>query len=241
MSRNPPRISVYVDGWNLYHGLRHADMRQYLWLDLVALCHWIARRKGYPDASISVNYYTAPSAYPDSAPRQAIYLDALDFSGVRITKGRFQRNDFRCRECKAKRILPLCPQCGSELPPKYEEKQTDVRLALDLALETGQRSPDRVWLLSGDADMTPAVEFLERLAVPFMVIFPPKRVAKEIVNLVGAARTWNLKEQELLECQFPEALTTVTRTIRRPRDWPPILGEQALFSDEELGDVEGSQ
>jgi len=34
---NPIRIITYIDGFNLYYGLKDADFERYLWLDLVRL------------------------------------------------------------------------------------------------------------------------------------------------------------------------------------------------------------
>jgi len=68
-------LIVYVDGYNLFHGLRsryHDD--RYQWLDLVSLSRLL--RRG--DNLVKVNYYTAPlKGTPTAISRQQTYFGAL--------------------------------------------------------------------------------------------------------------------------------------------------------------------
>jgi hypothetical protein len=69
------RVAVYVDGFNLYYGLRTRHGRQHLWLDLQALAASLLR----PGQVLQrVTYFTARVRdNPDALQRQADYLDAL--------------------------------------------------------------------------------------------------------------------------------------------------------------------
>jgi len=50
------RVKAYVDGFNLYHGLKHKHGRKYLWLDLEALVKYLMK----PTQSlVGVEYFTA--------------------------------------------------------------------------------------------------------------------------------------------------------------------------------------
>jgi hypothetical protein len=50
------RLSVYIDGSNLYFGISDRGWRRYLWLDLAAL----ARRLAKPDQTLAaIKYFTA--------------------------------------------------------------------------------------------------------------------------------------------------------------------------------------
>src|SRR6266568_3810935 len=99
MSRNPAerctvvRVAVYVDGFNLYFGLRDRHGRKYLWLDLQALATSLLR----PGQSLQeVRYFTARVRNDvASIRRQSDYLDALGGHSplVRIKDGRFQEKD----------------------------------------------------------------------------------------------------------------------------------------------------
>jgi hypothetical protein len=64
----------YVDGFNLYHGLRDKYRRRYLWLDLAHL----VRRLRPRDEILAVRYFTAlVRDDPPALARQRDYLNAL--------------------------------------------------------------------------------------------------------------------------------------------------------------------
>jgi hypothetical protein len=108
---------VYVDGFNLYHGLKAKHGRAYLWLDLDAL----ARRLLKPGQALAgVKYFTASVRNdPDALARQNAYIGALRKTGVQVTRGRYQQKRTTCRSCGASRTT-------------YEEKETDVNIAVSL-------------------------------------------------------------------------------------------------------------
>ncbi|KAB8184464.1 NYN domain-containing protein [Microbispora catharanthi] len=67
-------VVAYVDGFNLYHGLKSKYGRAYLWLDVVELVRQLRRH----DVVIKVRYFTAiVKGEPDAALRQETYLAAL--------------------------------------------------------------------------------------------------------------------------------------------------------------------
>ncbi|MEV6983944.1 hypothetical protein AB0M95_22170 [Sphaerisporangium sp. NPDC051017] len=87
-----PQVDVvaYVDGFNLYHGLKSKYGRAYLWLDLVELIRQTRRH----DVVIKVRYFTAiVRGEPDAALRQETYLGALAASHpeLEIVRGHFKR------------------------------------------------------------------------------------------------------------------------------------------------------
>src|SRR5882757_5537530 len=81
---------IYVDGWNLYHGIKSRYGRTYLWLDLYGL----ATRMRQPDSILMVRYFTTIVAgEPDAARNQETYLAALTSyrPAVAVVRGRFKR------------------------------------------------------------------------------------------------------------------------------------------------------
>ena len=50
------RLIVYVDGFNLYHGLHETAQCRWLWLDLVALAKKLRPRSQL----VALRYFTAP-------------------------------------------------------------------------------------------------------------------------------------------------------------------------------------
>ncbi len=90
-SRNSSRAIVYVDGFNLYHGMKDAFSHRYLWLDLHALGTSMMLEGQQLQV---VRYFTAPSRNdPAGGARQADYLEALSSChGIEIHLGRSRRS-----------------------------------------------------------------------------------------------------------------------------------------------------
>jgi hypothetical protein len=97
------RVVVYVDGFNLYFGLRSKGWRKYYWLDLARLAEALIK-PGQPLEAI--HYFTSrilPNGYNSrDMDRQNTYLEALStFSQVNVHYGRFLDKPQRCRACMA--------------------------------------------------------------------------------------------------------------------------------------------
>lgn len=162
------RTIVYIDGFNLYFGLRAAGLDKYRWLDLQSLALKVAQARQL----IKTKYFTARISGPDQdkQKRQTTYLEALEtLSDVEIVYGKYLRNEKQCYNCQ--RLI------GS-----YSEKMTDVNIAVALLSDAYTDQFDTAILVSGDSDLCPAVETIRRLfpAKHLIVGFPPKRVSQEL-------------------------------------------------------------
>ena len=85
------RVAVYVDGFNLYYGLRSKGWRRYYWLDLRRLSEQFLRAR---QRLVLVRYFTAgvfaEPHDPDKPVRQNTYLEALGtLPNLHIHKGYF--------------------------------------------------------------------------------------------------------------------------------------------------------
>ena len=72
------RVVVYIDGFNLYYGLRSRGWRRYYWLDLRRLSENLLRPR---QVLAAIRYFTArilPEPDDRDKPvRQSMYLEAL--------------------------------------------------------------------------------------------------------------------------------------------------------------------
>jgi uncharacterized LabA/DUF88 family protein len=201
------RVAVYVDGFNLYYGLRTRHGRQHLWLDLQALAASLLR----PGQVLQrVTYFTARVRdNPDALQRQADYLDALSSHSplVHIVDGRFQEKDRRCQSCGHQWTV-------------FEEKETDVNIAISLVEDAVRDRYDTAILLSGDSDLIPAIKAAKRLAAPKRVIvaFPPNRHSAEL-KLV-ADGFLHVGINKVRNSQLPEQVVNRAGvTLSRPKHW----------------------
>lgn len=201
------RVAAYVDGFNLYFGLKAKHGRKYLWLDLQALATSLLRSG---QTLQQVNYFTARVRNDlEGEQRQSDYLDALvDHSPlVAVIDGRFQEKDRRCWQCGAAWTV-------------YEEKETDVNIAAALVEDAVQDRYDTALLISADSDLCPAIRSMKRLCPEkkIVVAFPPRRHS---VDLKGAVDGFLfIGDDKIRQSQLPPTVVTAAGIIlRRPKHW----------------------
>ncbi len=204
-TRGNSRAIVYVDGFNLYHGIRQAYGRRYLWLDLRALAVALMRQ----DQRLQVvRYFTAPQRNnPAGGTRQADYLEALSSQKeVEVHLGRFQEKHVRCRACHSSWRT-------------YEEKETDVAIAASIVRDAARGSLDTAIVVSADGDLLPALRAAKEMQPTMAVVaaFPPKRRSDELRRF--ATTSFTISRTKLRDAQFPEAVTGTKRTVCRPQHW----------------------
>jgi len=92
------KVSVYIDGFNLYFGMKQSGFRRFYWLDI----HKLAMSFLKPDQRlIDVKYFTARISGPeDKRIRQNTFLEAVaTLAGVTVFEGQFISKEMRCRSC----------------------------------------------------------------------------------------------------------------------------------------------
>ncbi len=198
---------MYVDGFNLYYGLKSKGWRRYYWLDLVSLSFRLLRSG---QQLVAVRYFTARITRPKNskAQRQAKYLEALEtLPKLTIEYGHFLK---KVRECG---------NCGARWTD-YEEKMTDVNLATLLLGDAQDDAFDVAMVLSADSYLSSPIEavlsrYPEKRVV---VVFPPDRRSDRLRKVASAAFTVGRKV--LKDSQFPQRIfKTDGRVVERPRKW----------------------
>ena len=149
------RVVCLVDGFNLYHSLEVSpSLRQYKWLDLDKLCRCFTTRKQQLE---ELYYFTALTHWnPEKVRRHRTFIRALQFRGARIVYGEFRRVDRICRLCHG-------------TYKTFEEKQTDVNIAIYLFRLAIQDRFDTALVVSGDSDLVPSIDAVH-------ATFPSKRI-----------------------------------------------------------------
>lgn len=202
------RVIAYVDGFNLYFGLRAKGWRRYYWLDLPAL----ATKFLLPQQELQATHYFTARIRNDGqnskdAQRQSHYIDALRAKEVQIHEGHYLEKVRQCRKC------------GSQWRD-YEEKMTDVNIAVQLLGDAYENRFDTAFVISGDSDLTtPIQRVCSRFAdKKVIVLFPPDRSSKQLKNAATAYLA--ISEAKLRQSQLDETVRTVTgHVLRRPEHW----------------------
>ncbi|TCO58731.1 NYN domain-containing protein [Actinocrispum wychmicini] len=213
------RAVFYVDGMNAYHGFRSKYGREFLWLDWAAL----AQQLRQPDEVLVVRYFTTIVAgEPDAAHRQETYLAALTAHRpeVQVVRGRYKKkvNKLRCRVC-AERWTCACT------PPTYhrtyEEKLTDVALAVAMVRDAAERYGDVSVVVSTDSDMNPAIEATAALAPDRTVYLacPPGR-QPEKKHLPTSVTPFLIRRDQLAASLLPDVVCGAQgQRYARPAKW----------------------
>lgn len=207
MIHTAERVKVYVDGFNLYHGMRSKHGRRYHWLNLEALAKNILRPH---QTLVQVDYFTARvRKQPEAQERQATYLDALAAHSdcVRIVEGRFQEKTRCCRACRVERVF-------------YEEKETDVSIAAGLIEDAVNDVFDAAMLISADSDLCPAVRTVRRLRPEKRIFaaFPPMRRSDDLRAAVKG-QVLNISTAKIRQSQLPDSVWLGTVKLERPAHW----------------------
>jgi uncharacterized LabA/DUF88 family protein len=201
-------VIAYVDGFNLYHGLHKKFQRRYLWLDLEKL----VRRLRPNDDVVAVRYFTAHVLDdPGGLARQRTYLAALEAHSkgrIEVVCGRYQRKERSCRECGTSWL-------------SYEEKETDVNIAVSLVADTARRASDIALIVSADSDLCPAIRTARSLdpSRGMIAAFPPMRSSFEIRTLIPGAFT--IATADLRNSLLPEEVVDAANggSYKRPGKW----------------------
>ena len=209
MTTSANRVVMYIDGFNLYYGMRSRGWRRYYWLDLVRLAERLLR----PGQTLSgVRYFTA-RVIPDAdsehkARRQNIYLEALaTLYDLDIHYGYYLPKTQRCSDCGA-------------TWQTYEEKMTDVNIAVELLSDAYDDKFDTAIVISADSDLArPITTIRERFPGKRVVVaFPPNRVSKLLRGVATASFT--IGHGVLSNSQFPESVAAAdNRVFTRPSEW----------------------
>jgi hypothetical protein len=96
------RVVAYVDGFNLYFGLKATGFKRYHWLDVVALAGNLLKAD---QTLVATHYFTARIRDngrngPDQK-RQNQYLEALQHQGANCQYGHYLEKPRQCRGCRA--------------------------------------------------------------------------------------------------------------------------------------------
>ncbi len=229
------RVSFLVDGFNLYHSIRAAeratDLRPLRWLDLRALCTTLVSSGFGPGAELEGVYYFSALAYhlqrPEVVRRHRAFLEALEDTGVRVSLARFKKKTTRASlsRCRffisGKRWKLRLPFSKVMVAVKgFEEKETDVAIAVKM-LELAQSGrTDCLVLMSGDTDLCPGVDGVRRISpsVGLRVAFPYHRYNKDLDR--RADGRFRISPRLMAANQFPDPYVLKSgRVVTKPPSW----------------------
>lgn len=185
------KVIFFIDGFNLYHAIANKTYRQYKWLNLNRLAYHFINKS---EKIENIYYFTALTQWnPHKVKRHKIYIKALESEGVKTVYGQFKKKTKKCRICH-------------QMFETFEEKQTDVNIAIYLFKLAIENKYDRAFLISGDSDLIPAISAI-KASFPqkeISVIIPIRGRAFELKNACDSHV--QMKEKHLKMNQFPREI-----------------------------------
>ena len=204
-SQKKERVIAYIDGFNLYFGIKEAGLENCKWLDLKKLVLDLLKPN---QLLVDVKYFTSRvSNAPDKQKRQATYIEAVEASGVTIFFGHYQSSTITCKNCFATWAT-------------YNEKMTDVNIATQIMVDAYADNYDMAFLISGDSDLVPPIRLVHELFKNkrVFVAFPPKRHSHSVSFV--AKGSISIGRKKLVDAQFAEKVTKKDGyELSKPFDW----------------------
>lgn len=203
------RVISYIDGFNLYFGLKNKGWKRYYWLDLEALSEALMIAGQTLETT---HYFTARlrlvgNNHADKQ-RQDDYLDALlTRNNLQIHHGHYLRKTRQCRSCGASW-------------PDYEEKMTDVNIAVQLIADAFDDNFDTALIISADSDLTTPVQLVRKRFPNKKIVIaqPPGRNSNQLSQAANTA--FQISRKKVQTSQLPETVTTADGvTLQRPATW----------------------
>ncbi len=206
---SPSRLIFYVDGFNLYFGLREAGLRRCFWLNPCQLAKSLLKPN---QTLVCVKYFTSmisdDPANPGKADRQKTFLEAINtLPDLHIYYGQYQVNPRRCDSCKTVSRI-------------QSEKMTDVNIAVELMSDAFQDAFDVAMIVSADSDLVPPVRAVRTLFPKNKTVlaFPPSRRGKALAKAAHAS--FQIGRANLMASQFPDIVIRQDGfKLVRPATW----------------------
>lgn len=210
------RVAVFVDGFNLYHGICNLKKPHLKWVSLSKLSNLLIGQRS--QKIVGVYYFSAFARHYTNTPRHEklhrheAYVSALEAKGVVCEMGRFAKRPmfFRGRNYKS-------------VWTRHEEKQTDVAIASYMLREVSHDEIDRALIISCDTDLVPCIRVAKEMRPDknFIIAAPPTlKIHNDLQNV--ADDVFAIKASQIEKALFGRAVMNGGEIIaKRPPEYHP--------------------
>lgn len=200
------RVIVYLDGFNLYFGLKTKKWKNFYWLNVQQLAKNILKPN---QELVTTKYFTSRiTSPPDQAKRQGTFIEALEtLDNFFIFYGNYQSNAKTCRKCGNIESVP-------------NEKMTDVNIAVEMLSDAFQDLFDVAFLVSGDSDLAaPMLKIKELFPTKKITLaFPPERFSFSLSRIADGY--FMLGRRTFAKSVFPDEVKKKDGyVLKRPERW----------------------
>lgn len=199
-------VIAYIDGYNLYYGLREMHWKWAYWLNLQTLMeHFL-----YPYQALVKTKYFTTIVKNDSSKRfrQKTFIEALQtLSDFEIFYGHFLSGTVTCSNCQFSYTT-------------HHEKMTDVNIATELLVDAYSDLFDQAFLVSADSDLSAPLKAIRTLfpTKEILVLLPPARSSKQLISLASGHKY--ISRDVLRKSLFPDPIIKKNGyRLRKPVEW----------------------
>ncbi len=201
------RVSIYVDGFNFYYGLKTKFKRKYYWLDMIKFFETFI--KPYQEL-VGLTYFSATPHDKGKYDRQDLFFSANMLNPkFKLALGRYLPKSKKCSNCGI-------------VHHTFEEKETDVKIATKMISDVVNDICDISILVSADSDLIPPIEFIRNFKPThkIYVYFPPARFSSNLNAIANNTKKLDGSNIAFANAQLPNEITTATGfVIRKPPKW----------------------
>jgi uncharacterized LabA/DUF88 family protein len=201
----------YIDGLNVYQGLKQLGLRKYYWLNYLDLATTLLS----PNEKLEkVKYFTSitiKAHNPDRHQRQLDYISALKTLDKNKFKAIFGKHHWNYKYCR---------NCGHRTL-NFKEKKTDVSIASEIFRDAYQGNMDVIKLISADSDYIPILKTVLDLFpnIKIEVLFSPGRKSETMKKHCHSHI--DIFKSVIGQNQFPNTVLSIgaKRSYLRPSHW----------------------
>jgi len=211
------RVNVYIDGFNLYHGLRKmkksdTDWQRFYWVDFVKLFdHFIL----FGQTLQKVYYFSAPDHDPFRAVRQDALFRAnklMNDDRFEVIYGKYYRKKLKCKLCTGRYVT-------------HEEKRTDVNICAYMMSDCALNNVDAIMLVTADSDLVTPIELIRRdyPNKQIRLFFPPTTESRDLTNVMKAKKKEPIyllnHKQKFINSLLPDVVSKDGTSLTIPQKW----------------------
>jgi len=213
------KAASFVDGFNLYFAITKSFTHsKYKWLNLRKLAERYLE-KG--EELKQVLYFSAYAFWdPEKVRRHKTYIAALSASGCDIILGKFKTVSKTFVKSKMQIVSASLPEAA--LPERmsfktFEEKETDVNIAVKMIELASSNQYGHFYIVSGDSDFLPAIKYIKRTyrSIKFTNILPINGKGISLGQVCDEQVEMNEEDLKtsLLADQVPHGVDVISRPI----------------------------
>ena len=200
------KTNAYIDGFNLYHSILPFNDNRLKWLNLRSLCEKFLQSG---DVLNDVYFFSAYLTHnQEKFSRHINYVKALKSANVIPVMGKFKKK------------FPHCKNCGRDYL-SYEEKQSDINIAITLLKDAFLDKFDKAFLVTADTDLVSTIKMIKGLFPQkrIILLIPPKRrqYATELIQTANASL--GIKKSHISNSLFEDEIKFNGETIKIPNEY----------------------